>query len=237
MQGESPSKPIQSASSRWKMKIYLWITIGAMIGLFGFAFESSYFWALDLNALDFLNIEHFILSGLIEVIPLVIALIVWCLVVKFFTKGIHENDVKKFRRVAKKLSFNYEIDWARTVIVITITYWIWVILFQKTTAHLPGIIALSGVLILLNLLSFVSTYSSSPKYSQPTITFMFFLSIALCFSATGYGEGIFAKQQKITLRDDLIVNIVRVKNVIHPNAKPIKISTPLQKTLERINVK
>lgn len=226
MQGESSSKPTQSASSRWKMRIYLWITLGAMIGLLGFAFESSYFWALDLNALDFLNIKHFILSGLIEVIPLIIGLIVWSLIVKFFTKGIHENDVKNFRIAAKKLSFNHEIDWARTIFVITFIYWIWMIFLQKTTAHLPGMLAISGVLIFFNLLSFVGTYSSSPKFSQLTITFMFFLSIAFCFSAAGYGEGLFAKQQKNTIRDDLIVNIVRVKSAIHTKAKPIKISTP-----------
>jgi hypothetical protein len=216
---------VTSKLRHMKRTILFLLTIALPLGLWGYAYETSYFLALGISPLDTLNLRHYVVSGGTLIMAILIPLIVFSQLDKFFTKRIHVNDAKSMKDQLAKADFSREVKGARIAVLLSMLFW-FVVYFQPRL-HLPQDLSSQYFyMVFVNLMLFYSSIAISPPYSRATVIFAFVVSVAICFSAGGYGEARRQSESKNVLRDDHIVRIERIdgKIVAIPNDLPIPTS-------------
>ncbi len=179
------------------------------IALWGYAFEASYFAALGLSSHQVLSLWHYIASGGGLILSMLVALLVYTQLKKFFTRGIHEDDMKEVRAQISKAEFKKEIVGARIAVVISVVFWLAVYFGHS----IPALSTLSSTFLYLafvNVGLFFTCVATSPNHARFTVLLTLVLSVAVCFAAGGYGSGKQDMLRASPIRDDFIVSVVRV---------------------------
>ncbi len=83
------------------------------MGIWGYAYEVSYFIAIGLPPHATLGIRHYVTSGATTVLLMLIPLLVMGHLEKFFTTRIHVDDAKSVSDLIAKANFSQEIKGAR----------------------------------------------------------------------------------------------------------------------------
>ena len=205
-----------------------------LLGLWGYAYEYSYFRALDLNVLDTLRALHFVLSAGSYIVPMLVIILIYVHLGKFFTKRVYEDDTKVILKQLESTTFEKEIFGARLAVMVSVIYWLSTVLLPKVGVDLRlGTIFL--YLTFVNLQFFLPPLLLSPPHSRMSVLVAFVVSVTLCFSAGGYGFALNAKRANEVIRDDFLVRIVRSGGAALATVKPTRLPIPaLQRLLERL---
>ena len=194
------------------------------IAVWGYAFEASYFAALSLSSHDALKPWHYIASGGGTVLSMFVVLLVYAHLSKFFSRRIHQDDMKEVRAELKKADFKSEILGARIAMLLSLAFWL-MVYFGHAIPALSTLSSLFLYLTFVNVGLFFGCIATSPNHSRFTVLFMLVLSIALCFAAGGYGAGKQDLSRSSPLRDDYIVKIVRMNGTISAHATELVLPT------------
>ncbi len=196
-----------------------------VLGLMGFLFQVSYFYALGLAATDILDIQHYVATGAAVTLPAFVLLLLIAQFKKFFSKSIHEDDTKKIGEMLSETTFEKQILFARMSLGVSLLYALITVLAAQLGLQWPlGIVLL--IFVFFNFQNFFAAILLSPKHSRFTIVFMFFVAVAICFAAGGYGVGSMARLKTGVIQDDFIVRIERTGDTIVATAKPLTIAIP-----------
>ena len=198
----------------------LLVAIVLPVGFWGYAFEASYFLALDLSPHETLHVWHYFASGGKSLLVMIVLLVVYASLKKFFTSGIHVDDMKELKAEFSAPNFRDEVTGARLAVIFSTVFWS-VVYFAN---HLPAFASVSNIflyVVFVNVMMFLMSIASSPQHAKGTVLVVFVLSVAICFAAGGYGAAKQAMpvmpvmQGSSSLRDDHIVQILLVNGKLH----------------------
>lgn len=215
-----------------KPSVFL-LFVALPLGIWGYAYEFSYFRILGISPHETLGVWHYVVSGGALILLMLIPLLILGNLKKFFTKGIHEDDIKSIEKHLGRADFPEAIKDARLAVVFSVIFWL-AVYFQP---HLPipnktSITYLYVVFV--NLAFFYSSIALSPPYSRPTVVIAFVVSVALCFSAGGIGAARNSRDSANPLRDDHIVRIERIDGKLNAVAKAIPVPASWLTAIKRI---
>jgi hypothetical protein len=202
--------------------------------VFGFVYETSFFFTLGLSAGSILGIRHYIFSGfVITVIPIVFLACIG-LIAKFFSRNIDRDDAEAFIASAKAIGFKQSMFMARFAFLVCLGVWLLGI-FEHYLYEMPRAWTAIPVLMLFVLQGFAFAISTSPQHSKPAIAFAFTLSICVCISTLAIGAAKLVQSDLFSsvknVRDDRIVRVTRVGNSFTAEAKPLHLPFPLLESL------
>lgn len=194
------------------------------VTLWGYAFEASYFAALGLASHNVLKPWHYIASGSGPLLSMMVVLVIYSQLKKFFTRRVHVDDLKELREQLSKMDFKKEILGARVAVVLSVAFWL-AVYFGHDTPALSTLSDTFMYLAFINVSLFFNSIATSPNHARFTVLFMLATSIAVCFAAGGYGAGINDMKRSSPLRDDYIVKIVRANGELTATATDFTLPT------------
>lgn len=210
------------------------LPIAFVLGILGYAFEASYFFALGLNVHKYFGLHQFVISGFLVVLPMFVVLFIYTQLKKFFTKQVHEDDAKTVSEQLAKTTFANQLIGARMAVAFSLVYWIVVVFAPKFGVDWP-LWPVFGYMSFVNLLFFYGTILLSPSQSRLAILVAFLVSVSLCFSAGGYGQAIDKRRIDPVIRDDFLVRIMRTATDQTVETKPVRLPLPiLQQLIDKI---
>lgn len=192
-----------------KRALLLLLPVLLPAGLWGYAYEASFFRVIGLSPHPYLTAFHYTLSGLTHLLVMVLALLVFSQLRKFFTKQIHVDDAKALRDRLAASKFSEEIRGARLAVSLSVVFWL-LIYFQDSLPIPRGVGSAFLYVVFVNVMLFYTSIALSPPYSRPTINLALVVSITICFSAGGLGAGKKFLSSRTGLRDDNIVRVERM---------------------------
>jgi len=178
-------------------------------GLWGYAYEASFFRAIGLSSHTYLTAFHYTLSGITYLLVMVLPLLVFSQLRKFFTKQIHFDDAKVLEDHLATSKFSEEIKGARLAVALSVVFWL-IVYFQKSLPIPRGVSSTFLYVVFVNVMFFYTSIALSPPYSRPTIILALVVSITICFSAGGLGAGKQFLSSRTGLRDDNVVRVERM---------------------------
>ena len=154
--------------------VYLFIVACAVAGIWGYAYELAYFLVLKLNVHDTLTIQHFVASGLLNVLPLLGIVLVYSLIAKFLSPNLTRDELNHFQEEMKKSKFAQQASIARMSFVMSVAYLLLVAFDVRVYADM-SLAYLFWLLIFINMQSFVGAIYLSPSQSRVPVIFAFVL--------------------------------------------------------------
>jgi hypothetical protein len=203
--------------------IYLVAIACAVAGIWGYAYEFAYFTVLKLDVHETLSVQHFVASGLANVLPMLGLALLFALLTKFFSRNAARDDLKHFHEEMKKTQFAQQLSIARLAFGMSLAYLLLVIFDVRFYAE-TSLGSLFWLVTFISMQSFVGAIYLSPPRSRLAVVVAFMLSVVLSFTAGGIGLARDAAMRaNTTLRDDLVVKIERQGGKLVATAKPVKL--------------
>lgn len=210
---------------------FLTIVIALVTGFWGYAFELGYFAYLQLNVHAIFGPAHFIYSGLSVIGPMFAILLVFALLMKFFSKDIAQDDLKVVSERLAKSKFTEEISMARGGFLLSLVFLLLVIFDIRPPSFGEGRAAGLGFMFWLftffNIQLFFGSICISPTHSQGTVVVAFVFAVSMCFAAGGIDAARLATQSDKVLRDDSLVKVYRKGSEFVVEPKAISFPLPL----------
>ena len=202
---------------------YLVAIAFSVAGIWGYAYEFAYFAVLKLDVHKTLSVQHFVASGLANVLPMLGIAILFALLTKFFSRNAARDDLKHFHEEMKKTQFAQQLSIARLAFGMSLAYLLLVAfdvrLFAETSLGVQF-----WFMTFICMQSFVGAIYLSPPHSRLAVVVAFMLSVVLSFAAGGIGLAKdAAKLANTTIRDDFVVKIERQGDGLVATAKPVKL--------------
>ncbi len=212
-----PSKPV----------LYALVAVAGLFGLWGYCFEVAYFGRLKLNVHEHLGLRHFVASSAISIIPMLLALLVFRNVTRFFTKKIHVDPGKEVAEHLKSKNFEQFITFARAGASVALIFLVLVIALPAVGVGIK-IWPMYLYMVFLVLEAFFGAMTTSPPHARLPIVLAFALSVAACFGGGGYGYAASPDSASSgVLRDDFIAKVTKSPGgVLKVEPKSLKISLP-----------
>lgn len=203
------------------------------VGFWGYAYEASYFLALDLSPHKTLSVWHYVVSGGGLILLMLVPLLVLANLRKFFTKAIHEDDIKSLKDHLARAELSEEIKGARVAVALSAAFWL-AVYFRFPLPMAGHLHSIYLYMVFVNLALFFSSIAISPPYARGSVLIAFIASVAICFSAGGYGDAVRSRDGKDLLRDDNIVRIERLGGRPVATAKDLPLPTSWSDALLRL---
>ena len=194
--------------------------LAVLFAAWGYSYEFTYFITLGLNVNDVLTVNSYIVSSGRVIAFIVLSVMLFVHITKFFTKKIHEDDVATLKSRLSERSFAKEIVNARISCVISVLFWL-VVCFGRKIGITEDFSHLYMYLIYVNATLFSTSLLLSPPHAKITVLLLFSVSIALCFSAGGYGSANYAMRVEGVVRDDIVVKVVNKEGSFKAFSAPI----------------
>lgn len=202
--------------------------LAVLFAAWGYAYEFTYFITLGLNVNDVLTVNSYMVSSGRVIAFIVLSVMLFVHITKFFTKNIHEDDVATLKSRLSERSFANEIVNARISCVISVLFWL-VVCFGRQIGIAEDFSHLYMYLIYVNATLFSTSLLLSPPHAKITVLLLFSVSIALCFSAGGYGNANYAMRNEGVVRDDMVVKIINNEGELEAKAASIPFKLPYSK--------
>lgn len=219
--------------SQTRLLFVISIPAAVVFGLWGYVYEASYFFARGLNVHEYFGLRQFVLSGLRIVLPMLAILLVYTQLKKFFTKQVHEDDAKVLAEQLSKTSFSQQLIGARVAVGFSAAYWL-IVVFAPMVGLTWPLWSSFGYMSFVNLLFFYGAFALSPPYSRLSVIVAFCVSVALCFSAGGYGYGQDTRVNDHVVRNDVLVKITQTDNAQVVEVKPLPEFPPLPRVVKKL---
>lgn len=218
--------------------LYLISVACVIAGLWGFAYEFAYFRFLDFDVSQKLGLEHYIFSGLSNIIPMLVIAILLSLLVKFFSKDVLRDDMKHFKDEMVKSNPMLQVTGARIAFVLSLAFLLFVLIDTKLGLF-EGIGYRNFWLItFLNMQVFVGAIYLSPTHSKAAILVAFVVAVSFCFIAGGVDHARQSMKEGIVLRDDAVVHVERKGATLVITPKSIDLPfPPLQRAVNWLRSK
>jgi hypothetical protein len=218
------------------------IVIALVTGVWGYAYELAYFAFLKLNVHEILGPAHFLFSGFSVIGPMFAMLVVFALLMKFFSKDIARDDLKVVSEHLAKSKFTDEINLARVGFLLSLVFLFLVIIDTQLPSLGEAPATRLGVMFWLftffNMQLFFGSICVSPVHSRGAVVLAFVLAVSMCFAAGGIEAARFASRSDTALRDDGLVKVYRKDNQLIAEPKSISAPFPLwNKFMQLIDTK
>ena len=164
----------------------------------GVAFEFEYFRELSLRSFDYLDVAHFVMSGLSIVWFPVAVVTVWAMAKKLFSRSTAEDDWVVVRECLSRSSFAQEVWCARAAVLGAFA------IYVSTRFGLAG--PMYAFAMFCVVLLFARAALLSPEPARVVLLFWFFISWMVCAGAGGIYEAR-AAMSRSPVRDDPVVTI------------------------------
>ena len=212
------------------------LLISLPFAFWGLAYEFSYFKILGLNVFNNFNYIHYVFSGGIWVLTILVSLILVISIIKFFSSKIEKNDWDAVKESLNNTQFSNVIGQARAGFVLSIIYLISIIYVPSSYWFINALGEMHLFVTWNIFLLFFASIWLSPQHSKFAVIIIFIISIGACFSAGGVADArANIKLQHIVLRDDYLVTINKTafeKYAAKPKALKLHIPLPFRKLLE-----
>ncbi|HWP17966.1 MAG TPA: hypothetical protein VNO84_02435 [Burkholderiaceae bacterium] len=211
-----PSKPVVLALS----------ALVALLGFWGYCYELAYFARLKLVVHEHLGLKHFVVSSGATVIPMLVVIVIFENVKRFFSKEIYVDPRSEVSEHLKAENFEKFIVVARVGAGIAVGYLALVLALPAIGVNV-AIWPMYLYMVFVVMQTFFGAVLTSPVHSYFPIALAFVISTAACFAGGGYGYANSANSaSKDVMRDDLVVKITRSSNGEF-NVDPKELKLPL----------
>jgi hypothetical protein len=216
-----PSKPVVIAL----------VAVIALLGFWGYCYELAYFARLKLIAHEHLSLKHFVVSSGATIIPMLLAILIYENVKRFFTKKIHVDPRSEVSEHLKAENFEKFIGIARVGVGIAFVFLVLVFALPAIGVTL-AIWPMYLYMVFIVMQTFFGAVLTSPLHSLVPIGLAFALSTAACFAGGGYGYASSANSvSKEVIRDDLAVKVTR-SSTGEFKVEPTALKIPLPPSLK-----
>lgn len=197
-----PSKPVVLAIG----------AVIALLGFWGYCYELAYFARLKLIAHEHLSLKHFVVSSGATIIPMLLVILIYENVKRFFSKKIHVDPRIEVSEHLKAENFDKFMGIARAGVGIAFVFLALVLALPEIGVTL-AIWSMYLYMVFIVMQMFFGAVLTSPAHSIFPIVLLFALSAAACFAGGGYGYASSGNSaSKDVVRDDLVVRITRSPN-------------------------
>jgi hypothetical protein len=185
------------------------LLISVPFAFWGWAYEFAFFAAYSANVHNFLKLEHYFLTGFMNLIPWLFLLACFSLLLKFFSSSVQKDELSAFKIAAQATNFLTQLSIARMVFCLSLVFLLLTIADFKYGFKV-GLGRTYLLMVFFNLQAFAITIFLSPSQSKAAVSFAFIVSMAFCYAAGGVSRADDSQNSK-TLRDDHIVKIVKLE--------------------------
>lgn len=212
-----------------------------ILGMWGYVYELAYFATLKLSVHQTLGVQHFVFSGALNVIPMLLAFLVFALFVKFFSRHVGRNDWEAFKADMAKSKFVEQMTNARIGFLLSATYFV-IVLLHLDFIDDVGLLGVLWLIIFFNIQLFVGALYLSPAHSKASILVGFMIAVALCFAASGVvharvSHEVASKFSGSVLRDDSVVKITQQGGAWIAEAQTPWLPRPVRKVIDWLSAK
>lgn len=210
---------------------FVTIVIALVTGVWGYTFELAYFAYLKLNVHTILGPAHFVYSGLSVIGPMFATMLVFPLLMKFFSKDVTKDDLKVVIECLAKSKFTEEIRMARGGFLLSLAFLLLVIFDIQPPSFGEGPATGLGFMFWLftffNIQLFFGSICVSPPHSRGAVVVAFVLAVSMCFAAGGIDAARLSIQSDNVLRDDSLVKVYRKGGEFIAEPKAVGVSLSL----------
>jgi hypothetical protein len=222
--------------------IFVTTVIALVTGFWGYAFELAYFAYLKLNVHTIFGPVHFLYSGLSVIGPMFVILLVFALLMKFFSKDIAQDELKVVSERLSKSKFTEEIGMARVGFLLSLVFLLLVIFDIRPPSfgegHATGLGSMFVLFTFFNIQLFFGSICLSPPHSRGAVVVAFVLAVAMCFAAGGIDTARISAQSDKALRDDWLVKVYKKGGELVAEPRAVSLPFPLlNKALQWLGTK